>query len=253
MKRATFFSTLIFSVLAYAAGAQTFGDGLVINEFMASNDSLSGIVDPNGQTEDWIEFYNNGNSTLNLEGFFLSDKPDNPQKWSFPAGASIEPDGYLIVWCDEDGSQPELHANFKLSKDGEFIILSNPFGEVLDSLTFGPQETNVAAARRPNGTGNFVMQSPTFGYNNDEATAVIERLSGRWKLAPNPVSTLLSLNWQGDDRPQLRSIEVINYAGQLVKRLSVSAEIDTHDLLPGLYLLRLNTEKGFFVERFVKY
>lgn len=84
MKRATFFSTLIFSVLAYAADAQTFGDGLVINEFMASNDSLSGIVDPNGQTEDWIEFYNNGNSTLNLEGFFLSDKPDNPQKWSFP-------------------------------------------------------------------------------------------------------------------------------------------------------------------------
>ena len=41
---------------------------------------------------------------MDLTGRFLSDEPNNPRKWAFPASTTISPDGYLIIWADEDGS-----------------------------------------------------------------------------------------------------------------------------------------------------
>ena len=42
------------------------GIPLVINEFMASNDSI--IQDPQGQYEDWVEIYNYGTGAIDLAG-----------------------------------------------------------------------------------------------------------------------------------------------------------------------------------------
>ena len=44
---------------------------LVINEIMASNDQT--IADEFGEFDDWIEIYNNGNQSINLFGYHLSD------------------------------------------------------------------------------------------------------------------------------------------------------------------------------------
>ena len=141
---------------------------IVINEFTASNNELSGIADQDGEYEDWIELYNNTNSSIDLSEFHLTDNPDSPEKWTFPQGTTIDAGGYLIIWADNDLDEDGLHANFKLSVNGEFLMLKH-FDVVLDSLTFGVQETNVAAARVPNGTGNFIFQSNTFNANNDNA------------------------------------------------------------------------------------
>ena len=46
-----------FSILA---GNWLEGIPLVINEFLASNNSTSGISDPQGEYDDWIEIYNFG-------------------------------------------------------------------------------------------------------------------------------------------------------------------------------------------------
>lgn len=248
-------SLTILLLSAQIANAQQYGEGLVINEFMAANDSLSGITDPAGQSEDWIELYNNGSLTLNLENFTLSDKPDNPGKWAFPAGATIGVGEYLIIWADEDQSQEGLHANFKLSKDGEFLILSNPFGEVLDSLTFGPQDTNVAFARRPNGTGNFVKQGATFGYNNDEVSSAGSRGVDRegLLLSPNPASNTMKISWRMDNPPVVRVIEVMDLTGRVLLRQSSSGDTVSLEAIPaGSYILRIETDAGVFATRFLK-
>jgi spore coat protein CotH len=136
---------------------------VVINEFAADNTI---ILDPAGEAEDWIEFYNNTEETVVLDGLYLTDDPALLTKWQFPEGTSIDPDGYLIVWADDDEGQEGLHANFKLSAGGEFIGFSDTQVAVLDSVTFGPQTTNLTMARVPNGTGPFVQGTPTFGANN---------------------------------------------------------------------------------------
>ncbi len=136
---------------------------IVINEFMAQNDS---IPDPNGEFDDWIELYNNTNQNLSLSGMYLTDDPANVTKWQFSPGTSINQNGFLIIWADEDSTQTGLHANFKLSASGDFIRLSKSDQTALDSITFGAQTSNLSMSRIPNGTGNFVQTQPTINSIN---------------------------------------------------------------------------------------
>lgn len=147
------------------------GTSVVINELMADNDNV--IADPQGDYDDWLELYNLTDSTVLLTGMYLSDKEDNLTKWEFPENTEIPANGYLIVWLDEDHDDENategLHANFKLSKDGETVILvgTDAHGNrVLDSVTFEAQETDVAYGRLPDGTGEFQIVQATPGAPN---------------------------------------------------------------------------------------
>ena len=144
------------------------GPAVVINELMADNDNT--IADPQGDYDDWLELHNRTDSTVMLTGMYLSDKEDEPTKWAFPENTEIPANGYLIVWLDEDVDDPEgLHADFKLSKGGEVALLvdTDAHGnQVLDSITFGEQETDVALGRLPDGTGDFQVVRATPGAPN---------------------------------------------------------------------------------------
>ena len=147
------------------------GSSVVINELMADNDNI--IADPQGDYDDWLELYNLTDTAVLLTGMYLSDKEDNLTKWEFPENTEIPANGYLIVWLDEDHDDEDategLHANFKLSKNGEMVILvgTDAHGNrVLDSVTFGAQETDTAYGRLPDGTGEFQIVQATPGAPN---------------------------------------------------------------------------------------
>ncbi len=165
---------------------------VVINEFLVIN--ANGETDEAGQPEDWLELYNNTNAPANLFGLYLTDNASNPKKWPFPVGASIPANGFLIVWLDEDQSQGLLHANFKLNSDGEFLMLSNGAGSVLDSLSFGLQKTDTTYGRYPNGTGGFTFMPRTFNAFNSLTIATDEPSPYLpLSLYPNPVFSMLTL------------------------------------------------------------
>jgi hypothetical protein len=142
---------------------------VVINELMALN--TSSLLDPQGGYDDWIELHNSSDAPVDIAGMYLSDKEDNPRKWAFPKGTIIAPRGYIIVWADEDeGDQPGLHANFRLSRDGETLLLVDADergNRVLDSIEFGAQAPNVSLGRFPDGTGDFRSLIMTPGMRND--------------------------------------------------------------------------------------
>ncbi|MBK8429267.1 MAG: lamin tail domain-containing protein [Lewinellaceae bacterium] len=163
---------------------------VVINEFLADNGA--GATDEAGENEDWLELYNNTATPVNLTGLYLTDKADNPTKWPFPAGVSIPGNGFLIVWLDEDQLQGPYHANFKLSAGGEFIMLSDGAGTVLDSLSFGPQQPDISFGRYPNGVGPFTFMPVTFDdFNSTTSTQSPERAV--LALVPNPASDACTL------------------------------------------------------------
>ena len=59
----------------------------IISEFMASN-SGAALVDEDLDSSDWIEIHNpSGNAAL-LQGYFLTDDPNDLQKWSFRMASS---------------------------------------------------------------------------------------------------------------------------------------------------------------------
>lgn len=127
----------------------------VINEILASNSSV--LDDKDGDSEDWIELYNRGTSIVNLQGYGLSDDPDNLMRWVFP-DVSINPGEYLLVWASgKDRINPgvPLHTNFRISSAGEPVLLTSPEGEIIDQVPVVQHTTDVSYGRLPNGTGEF--------------------------------------------------------------------------------------------------
>ncbi len=138
---------------------------VVINEFVAQNQN--GPVDENSQHEDWVELYNTSNQPVDISGKWLSDSLV-VLKYQFPSGTVVPANGVLRVWCDEDGTQGPLHANFKLSASGEAVAFYDSTGLALhDSIEFGTQAADVSAGRLFDGAVPWVtFPAPTFQANN---------------------------------------------------------------------------------------
>lgn len=103
--------------------------GVRINEFLASNIASNGLKDEDGELQDWIEIYNLSTTSVNLEGWSLTDNRDDLGRWVFPA-VSLSPGQYLVVFASGKDRKPtsagaKLHANFKLNPSGEYLALLN--------------------------------------------------------------------------------------------------------------------------------
>lgn len=66
-----------------------------INEVVPSNGS--NLQDEDGEYVDWIELYNDGEESVSLKGFGLSDQKSSPKLWEFP-DVKIDSKSYLIVY-----------------------------------------------------------------------------------------------------------------------------------------------------------
>ncbi|MBE0638514.1 MAG: lamin tail domain-containing protein [Bacteroidales bacterium] len=214
---------------------------VVVNELMSDN--ISSVQDPDGEYDDWIEFYNNSTESFDLSGFYLSDKANELNGWPFPAGTTIEGLGYLIVWCDNDLAQTGLHADFSLSKDGEDVFLTSPFIQLLDEVTFGASEPDMAYARVPNGTGDFVWQQHTFNASNDNAVTVSETQSqSNFKFFPNPAQGLLFVELNNGE-PTI--ISVYSLLGNIIyqEMIDKTKQINTSGWARGLYFIGAENDK----------
>ncbi len=106
---------------------------LSISEFMASNGTT--LLDQDGDASDWIEIYNPTGDAVDLDGWHLTDTASDLTRWRIPA-VTIEAGGFVVVFASgKDRSQPgsELHTNFSLSADGEYLALAAPDGSVIAS------------------------------------------------------------------------------------------------------------------------
>lgn len=120
---------------------------VVINEILASNTTILPDQDF-GLYRDWIELFNNTDSLIQLGGYYLTDDSLEITKWQIPNGSELASNTGMIIWADgEDLSDRELHTNFKLSKDGEWLGLFSPEHELIDSLLFPEQDTDVSFGR----------------------------------------------------------------------------------------------------------
>jgi hypothetical protein len=206
---------------------------VAVNEIMASNATTQ--TDQNGQFEDWIELFNKTSAPVDLSGFFLSDDAANRGKYKFPQGTTIPANGYLIVWADEDGSQAGLHANFKLSASGEAIIFSDKDTAEIENIIFYAQETDKGYARRPNGTGSFVIQNPTFNRSNDLVPTADILSSNAVRLFPNPTTEGVTIEVDSDKNQR---VQVVNMLGQVVFDAPI---------LHNLFVKTTTWQKGIYV------
>ena len=147
---------------------------VVINEFSASN--LSGFPDDYAKFEDWVELHNTSSSSVNIGGWFLSDKTSKPGKWKIPSGTVIPGNGYLVFWCSgrDEASSGNYHTNFKLTqtKDNEVLLLADPDSNVIDMHDLGLALLEHSHCRSTDGSSTWMIcTSPTPGMSNNGSSA----------------------------------------------------------------------------------
>jgi hypothetical protein len=154
-------------VLSSSAFAQ-----LYVNELMSSNTAT--ITDEDGAYSDWVEIYNSGPSTVDLEGYYLTDLATNQTKWQFH-NKTIGAGEFLLVFASSKNryNTTYLHTNFAIGKSGEAILLTAP-----DGTTIVDQTPAVAIAddktygRTTDGGALGMLDTPTPGASNVPPPAV---------------------------------------------------------------------------------
>ncbi|MES2707465.1 MAG: lamin tail domain-containing protein [Verrucomicrobiota bacterium] len=135
-----------------------------INEVLAVPTPASRPLDQKGEPRDWIELYNEQAQPVSLAGWHLSDDPQAPDKWAFPATASIPPQGYYLVFTSGSGATPASgapHTSFSLSQDGERLVLSRPDGLVMSDVTLPRMFPNVTWGNGVLATEVTYLMAPT--------------------------------------------------------------------------------------------
>ena len=174
-----------------------------INEISATNETF---VNEYWKKNDWVELYNTTDEPIDVEGMYLSDNPDKPQKYQISrenseASTIIQPHGFLIVWCDKLAPISQLHANFKLAKEGGEVLLTAADESWTDRLSYTEHEPDETIGRYPDGAAEvFMMNVPTIAKNNITSSYVtpVEQ------TVPTGINNITDMAENGNDGISIR-------------------------------------------------
>ena len=165
---------------------------VIISEFLAVNDK--GLNDQDGDRSDWIEIRNTGTEKVDLKGWSLTDDATDLAGWKFPA-VTIEAGGYMLIFASgKNRSNPgeELHANFKLNANGEYLGLVMPDGQTVahhflmkypkqkDDVSYGmPVSLDLIKSSESTVIGGAIrfLEPTPGGPNNYNLVGVVEKLN----------------------------------------------------------------------------
>ncbi|MBQ9861988.1 MAG: CotH kinase family protein [Clostridia bacterium] len=135
---------------------------LRISEVMNHNRSV--YADDDGKYHDWVEIQNTGDYAISLDGFSITDDPEQPDKYVFENVVLKSGECVAVHLTGKKSESRFLYAPFGLDSSGDTVYLCD--GEtVLDRLTVGESPENVSYGRY--GTDDVWFAVPTPGAPND--------------------------------------------------------------------------------------
>ena len=146
--------------------------GLVINEVCSKNETV--YADGFGEYYDWIELYNGTDKALPLAGVMLSDDAAEPEKFTFPAYAKIEPHSYVTVFASGKdnvfGGSNEFYAPFRLASAQDFLYLFASDETLVDQMEIPALGDDVSYGRKTDGNSILAYLTATPGKQNGGMT-----------------------------------------------------------------------------------
>lgn len=234
---------------------------LVINElhFDPAGD-ITGDANGDGVRDnledEFLEFFNNSSSALDLSGFTVSDAAQI--RHTFPAGTIVPANGVIVLFGGgtPTGSfggaivQTASEGSLALNNAGDVVTVrnsSNRIALIFDSndipVSFGADQS---VTRNPDITGDFVLHtdanpallfSPGLKVNGTTlSTLAFNNLEA--KIYPNPIdSGVLNIELPTQD---LKQITIYDINGRVVyQNNTLSNTIDVSQIQSGFYLLDL--------------
>ena len=120
----------IVSLFLFVVVVDRLSAAVVLNELMSSNSGI--LLDEDGESSDWIELWNSGSEPIDLAGFGLTDRSEDPFRWVFDS-YRLDPNEYLIVFAS--GKDRQIQAREAPS----------PSPEALDGLSLWLVAEDIAA------------------------------------------------------------------------------------------------------------
>lgn len=115
---------------------------VIVSEFAAS--VQNSYRDYDDDSSDWIELTNLDSDSVDLQGWYLTDNADNLTRWRIPNETILTPgESVIVVASGKNVVAPtgEMHTNFRLDREGEYLALVGPNGTsiVWDSFPTYPE------------------------------------------------------------------------------------------------------------------
>ena len=213
----------------HTVGFQTPTSGLVINEFMASNDGT--IADSNGDYHDWIELHNASNAPIILGDYALTDDLNNPSKFELPNTVLAAGD-FVLFWASSSAQNDPYNSPFKLSKSGEEIALFyDPLGaaDTVDYISYTAQTTDVSYGRTYDASPNWVTFITATPDASNGLLDLEEQQGPGLTIFPNPHSGKFTLN---NTWPTAMTVSCYTMQGKLIDVISLkgSEQLKVSDL-----------------------
>ena len=231
---------------------------------------------PDFDVEDWVEFYNNTGSDIDISGWVFKDS-DDIHNFTFPAQTILAADEYLVL-CRDTSAFSSFFPNvsnymgnfdFALSNGGELIRLFDDQGFIIDSLTYDdvspwpvePDGSGPTLSLKNPGLDNSISVSwsasgnhGTPGTINDVFISVFENskifIPDKFQLFqnyPNPFNPQTTIQF---DLPQAQHVilKIYDSLGRLVNTI-VDKELNSgqysfrwkpqHNIASGIYFYRI--------------
>ena len=250
-------------------GGVVAADTVVINEInYNSHDDY--------ESKDWVELYNAGTTDVDLTGWTYSDEDDG-HVFAFPDGTILNSGEYLVA-AQEIASFSAIHpdvsnvvgdADFGLSGGGELVRIFDASGVIVDSLTYDdsapwPEEADAQgytlALTDPTCDNHLpvcwsasAQMNGTPGAPNFPPVTAVEQETPETPLQidiyPNPAIGQTTVSVSGATGDAVL-VEVFDVRGRQVPvsatRISLpgNAVLDTGELAPGLYFVRIASSHG---------
>ena len=232
--------------------------------------------------QDWIEFYNNSDSSVNISGWIFRDSEDI-HSYIIPEGTILGANEYIVLCSDDTLFHPLFpdvqnylgNFEFGISGGGELLMLLDNNLNIIDSLTYDDQEPWPTQADghgptlsllNPN-LENSLPQSwaPSYGFgtpgrindvfvNVDDDSDILPSKYSLMQNYPNPFnpSTIIKFSVPTHSLVSLKVFDVIgNEIATLVneEKLAGNYEIEfssnklNSSLSSGVYFYQLKTNE----------
>ena len=182
----------LLSILLISCVALSSATGqIIINEYSAAN--YDTYTDNYGEYEDWVELYNPTAASIDISGWYLSDKVSNPTKWIIPSSFIVPANGTAIIYCSgrDEVVGVNAHSNFKITqtKGNEVFMLSNATNTLQDSIRVLPNQNSHTRGRETDGAISWSVfttgapNSTNIGAMQEYATKPVFSQAGGYNAA----------------------------------------------------------------------
>ena len=160
-----FIAGMLWLAACAPAWAQSY-TGLRINEVMAAN--IDQTLDASGNYGCWVELYNTGSQTLNLQGLWVTDDLQQLRKARITFDCPVPGHSFAVLWFGHyDYVFSPRQLPMTLDADGGTVCLSTAEGRVVCAASYPPSISRCSWARTRDATGTWqYTDTPTPAASN---------------------------------------------------------------------------------------